>query len=185
MSPLTDARATQARADEVPSPLVTEERLFQALHAAPNGLSTREAERRLLVHGPNELVRRGGRRWLHEVVTQLVHPLALLLWAASVLAWAAGTPILSAAIVGVVLLNAAFALVQEHQAERAVEALAAYLPAQVGVIRDGRRQVVDARVVVPGDVLLLEEGDGVPADARVSRAACRSTSRRLPASRSP
>ncbi len=151
----------------MPDPLAGEELLFAALRASRNGLSAREAERRLFVYGPNEIVRRGGRRWLHEVFVQLVHPLALLLWAAAVLAWLAGTAVLTGAIVAVVLLNAGFALLQERQAERAVEALAAYLPAQVAVLREGGRQVVDASAVVLGDILLLEEGDRVPADARI------------------
>jgi P-type E1-E2 ATPase len=99
----------------------------------------------------------------------------LLLWAAAALAYMAGTPILGAAIVAVVLLNAAFAVMQERQAERAVEALAAFLPDQVAVLRDGSRRLVDARQLVPGDVVLLQEGERVPADARVIDDACRST----------
>jgi magnesium-transporting ATPase (P-type) len=74
---------------------------------------------------------------------------------------------LAGAIVAVILLNAVFALLQERQAERAVEALAAFLPDQVAVLRDGHRQLVEARLLVPGDVILLDEGDRVPADARL------------------
>jgi calcium-translocating P-type ATPase len=150
-----------------PNPLEPEERLFRELRSRPEGLSGREVERRLIHYGANEIVRRGGRPWWREVVTQLTHPLALLLWAASLLAWFAGTPALSAAIIAVILLNAAFALLQERQAERAVEALAAVLPDRVAVVRDGRRQLIDAYTLVPGDVVLLEEGDRVPADGRL------------------
>jgi calcium-translocating P-type ATPase len=150
-----------------PDPLEPEERLFRDLHSRPEGLSGREVERRLIHYGTNEIVRRGGSPWWREVVTQLTHPLALLLWGASLLAWFAGTPILSAAIVAVILLNAVFALLQERQAERAVEALAAFLPDLVAVVRDGRRQLIDAHTLVPGDVVLLEEGDRVPADGRL------------------
>ena len=74
---------------------------------------------------------------------------------------------LGAAIVAVIVLNAVFAFAQERQAERAVEALARYLPQQATVRRDGERRVVDARELVPGDVLLLEEGDRISADARL------------------
>jgi len=77
------------------------------------------------------------------------------------------TGILAAAIVAVILLNAAFALLQERQAERAVEALAAFLPEQVAVVRDGGRRLIDVRDLVPGDVILLEEGDRVPADSHL------------------
>ena len=148
-------------------PLQPAEDLFADLRSRSDGLSSREVERRLTQYGPNEIVRRGRRRWLRDVTTQLTHPLALLLWAAGVLAWFAGTPILAGAIVGVIVVNALFALLQERQAERAVEALAAYLPDQVTVFREGRRRRIDARLLVPGDVVILTEGDRVPADARL------------------
>lgn len=150
-----------------PDPLEPEQRLLGDLHSRPEGLAAREVERRLTQYGRNEITRRGRRRWWHEVVPQLTHPLALLLWAACLLAWFAGTAVLAAAIVAVIVLNAVFALLQERQAERAVEALAAFLPDQVAALRDGRRQLVDAGELVPGDVIILEEGDRVPADARL------------------
>jgi hypothetical protein len=111
--------------------------LFRDLRASPAGLSGREAARRLAASGPNELTRRGGRRWPGELVRQFTHPLAVLLAVAAVLAWASGTPRLGVAIVAVILLNAAFSFAQEMQAERAVEALAAFLPERARVLRDG------------------------------------------------
>jgi magnesium-transporting ATPase (P-type) len=98
---------------------------------------------------------------------QLTHPLALLLWVAAALAVLAGLPVLSAAIVAVIGLNALFAFFQEQQAERAVEALKRYLPLQALVYRDGRRGLIDASRIVPGDVLVIEEGDRISADARL------------------
>ena len=74
---------------------------------------------------------------------------------------------MAVAIVIVIVINAAFAFAQEVQAERAVEALAEYLPPQAKVLRDGREQVIDAGGLVPGDVLKLTEGDRVSADARL------------------
>nr|PZN46553.1 MAG: magnesium-transporting ATPase [Actinomycetota bacterium] len=143
------------------------ELLLRDLRTSPNGLTSREAARRLLHYGPNELSRRGGRQWPREVVRQFTHPLALLLWAAAALAWAAGITSVAVAIVVVILLNAAFAFAQELQAERAVEALAGYLPVRAKVLRDGRPQEVPAAELVPGDVLLIEEGDRISADARL------------------
>jgi magnesium-transporting ATPase (P-type) len=75
----------------------------------------------------------------------------------AVLAWASGTPRLGIAIAAVVVLNAGFAFPQEMQAERAVEALAAFLPDRAWVLREGARWEVEARLLVPGDVLLIEE----------------------------
>ena len=141
--------------------------LYRDLRTSTEGLSAREAARRLLVYGSNTLVQRSGRRWPQELLSQFTQPLALLLAVAAVLAWFSGTPSLSAAVLAVIVLNAAFAFVQERQAERAVSALAAFLPPTARVIRDGRRQQVPAADLVPGDVLVLAEGDGVSADARL------------------
>jgi len=78
----------------------------------------------------------------------VTHPLALLLWAAGLLAFIVGTPTLGWAILAVIALNALFAFAQERKAVRAVEALRAYLPEQARVMRDGREQVVPARELV-------------------------------------
>jgi magnesium-transporting ATPase (P-type) len=141
--------------------------LLRDLRASRGGLSSRESQRRLVVHGPNALRRRGGRRWPSELTRQFTHPLALLLWVAAALAAAAGILPVAIAIVVVIVLNAVFAFFQELQAERAVEALQEYLPPHAEVLRDGARQTVEASQLVPGDVLILEEGDRVSADARL------------------
>jgi calcium-translocating P-type ATPase len=143
------------------------DRLLRDLRSRREGLNGREAARRLVVSGPNELARRQAPRWWRELGRQLVHPLALLLMVAAVLAWLSGVPSLSVAIAVVVLVNAVFAFVQERHAENAVEALSAYLPQTACVLRDGRRTQIDARELVPGDVILVSEGDRVSADARM------------------
>jgi magnesium-transporting ATPase (P-type) len=99
--------------------------LFRDLRSSPEGLSAREADRRLLVYGPNELSRRGRRRWPGELAGQFTHPLAVLLAAAAVLASVNGTLALGAAVLAVIVINAVFAFFQELHAEHAVEALAA------------------------------------------------------------
>lgn len=143
------------------------DRLFRDLRTAPDGLTDREAQRRLEAYGPNELTRRRGNGWVGELMRQLTHPLALLLWLAAVLAAVGGTGVLAAAIVVVILLNAGLAFVQERQAERAVEALAAYLPVQATVVRDGVSKSVEARSLVPGDVVVVAEGNRISADVRL------------------
>jgi calcium-translocating P-type ATPase len=142
-------------------------RLLRDLGSSPTGLSEREAAHRLEQYGPNELRTSTARTWPKALAKQFTHPLALLLLLAAVLAVVAGTANLAWAIVAVVLLNALFAFVQERQAGRAVEALGRYLPPHAKVRRDGVPISVDAVNVVPGDVLLLAEGDRVPADARL------------------
>jgi calcium-translocating P-type ATPase len=131
------------------------------------GLSSREAERRMVQYGRNEISRGERQRWVTEFVRQLVHPLALLLWAAAMLSLASGSQALAIAIVVVILLNAVLAYVQELQAERATEALKRLLPQRARVRRDGSECEVDATALVPGDVVLLAEGDRLSADVRL------------------
>lgn len=151
-------------------PAVTQRPPWQLVHgrvSTKRGLSSREAARRLQVYGPNELPTAAGRHWLRSLVRQFTHPLALLLWLAAGLAALSESVVLAVAIVGVVVLNAVLAFVQEQHAARAVEALSAYLPQRAWVLRGGHRIQVLARELVPGDVLFVEEGDRIPADARV------------------
>ncbi|MCX5381435.1 cation-transporting P-type ATPase [Streptomyces sp. NBC_00091] len=162
------AAAPNLTPDTAPDPLEPLPLLRRELHTGPLGLSSREAARRLAVYGPNEVRRTPRTSVLRELLRQLVHPLALLLWAAAALAFIAAIEVLGWAIVAVILVNAGFALVQERQAERAVETLASYLPARAQVIRDGQPQHVPARDLVPGDLIALDEGDRVPADARLT-----------------
>jgi calcium-translocating P-type ATPase len=156
-----------AQSDPPVDPTERVELLLRDLRTRREGLSAREAERRLIAFGPNELRRRTQRSRLRELAAQFTHPLALLLWAASVLALVAGIPALAAAIVAVIIVNAIFAFVQEVQAERAVEALQEYLAPHANVRRNGDRATIDATTLVPGDVILLAEGDHVSADARL------------------
>lgn len=159
--------------------------LFRDLRTSRAGLTSREAAGRQLAYGPNTLTRAGGRRWPGELLT-----LAILLALAAVLAWVGGTPALSIAVVAVILLNAGFAFVQEMQAERAVEALAAFLPPTARVVRDRVRSDIEAKDLVPGDVLIVAEGDRVCADARIIEGTVTLdlsslTGESLPVSRSP
>jgi calcium-translocating P-type ATPase len=162
---VTDVAPVAERPDFEPTQRVG--LLLRDLRTSPDGLSGREAARRLVVYGPNELRRRAGRRWPRELAAQFTHPLALLLWAAAALATIAGIVPVAIAIVVVIVLNAAFAFAQETQAERAVEALQAFLPSHAGVLRHGERQVVEAGALVPGDILVIDEGDRISADARL------------------
>ncbi len=118
-------------------------------------------------YGPNEIRRREGPGRLRALAQQFTHPLALLLWAAAVLALLAGIAALAGAIVVVIVLNALFAFAQEVQAERATEALQRMLPPRVRVLRAGRVSDLDASTLVPGDVMLVAEGERLCADARI------------------
>jgi magnesium-transporting ATPase (P-type) len=113
------------------------------------------------------LQRRAGPQWPQALARQLTHPLALLLWLAAGLLVIVGSHVVATAVVLIIMLNAAFSFVQELQAERAVEALAKYLPQRAKVERDGVVTEMDASQLVPGDVVVIEEGDRVAADIRL------------------
>ncbi|MFD3811166.1 cation-translocating P-type ATPase [Rhodococcus sp. NPDC058639] len=151
----------------VTDPQESLDRLLRDLRTHTEGLSTREAERRLTQVGANDLVRQKGEPAWRELFRQLVHPLALLLWVAALLAWISDSGPLAVAIVVVIFLNAGFAFVQERHAEQAVEALSAYLPPHARVVRDGQETQVEAHLLVPGDVVVVSEGDRISADARL------------------
>jgi calcium-translocating P-type ATPase len=163
LNPMAQTTVTPAPVDERRPPM----ELFRNLRTTAEGLGAREAARRLTVYGPNELSRRHTRRWPAELLAQFTQPLAVLLMVAAGLAWLGGTPALAVAVVVVILLNAGFAFAQEMQAERAVEALATFLPATARALRDGVLTEVPARELVPGDVVVLAEGDRISADARL------------------
>ncbi|MGZ4268327.1 MAG: cation-translocating P-type ATPase [Solirubrobacteraceae bacterium] len=154
-------------APDAVDPEARPEVLFDRLGTRRAGLSPREAQRRLQQYGPNRIERRVGPSALRDLAAQFTHPLALLLWVAALLAFVTGTVALAAAIVAVIVLNAVFAFAQERQAERATEALSQFLPPHARVRRDGEVVDVDATMLVPGDMLLVGEGDRLSADARL------------------
>ena len=115
---------------------------------------------------------------LRGLIRHFTHFLALLLWIASGLAFAAdfmkpgeGMATLGWAILGVIIINAVFAFFQEYKAERAVQALHRLLPDKAWVMRGGQPLELSRSDIVPGDILILEEGERIPADARLLEAA--------------
>jgi potassium/sodium efflux P-type ATPase len=143
------------------------EAVYESLETTINGLADREAKQRLSQFGANELPIAIQRPLWLKFTDQLTHFMALLLWVAGILAFVSGTPALGWAIWAVILINALFSFWQEFQAERALSALNKVLPMQVKVYRDGTLQQILARELVRGDVMQLEEGDRISADARL------------------
>lgn len=145
--------------------------LAEALRAVESnengGLSVEEAQRRQERFGPNALPEPAHRSRLAVFLGQFKSPLVYLLLAAAGVALALGHVSDSAVIFTVVLLNAIIGAFQEGRAERSLEALRKLSTHRARVVRDGAEQVVEARDLVVGDVLVLEAGDGVSADARL------------------
>jgi magnesium-transporting ATPase (P-type) len=132
------------------------------------GLRTGEAERRLLRFGPNVLPRLERRSALVRLALQFHHPLVYVLIAAAAVTVALGQFVDAGVIAGVVLANALIGFIQESRAEHALEALAAMIGSHARVVRDGRRQRISSAELVPGDLLIVEAGDIVGADVRLT-----------------
>lgn len=142
---------------------------------ARTGLSAAEAQRRLVNSGPNEITREPEKPPWRLLVSQFSSPVVLLLLAASVLAASLGEVADAIAIGSIVIINALVGFFQEYRAEHAVLALRSMTAPRARVVRDGRMQVISAADVVPGDLLALEGGDIVAADARLVEANVLST----------
>jgi P-type Ca2+ transporter type 2C len=141
--------------------------VYTDLETSPEGLTSGEAELRLHLYGPNALPDPPSVPVWRKAFQHLFHPMALVLWGAGLLALVVGHPTLPWAIWFVVAINAAFSFWQEHQAEQAILALSHLLPSYTRLIREGQELLLPTNDLVPGDVLILEQGNNIPADARI------------------
>lgn len=153
------------------------EEVLKRLESSEGGLSPNETQRRLAQYGRNVLSEPDRFLLLRGLVRHFTHFLALLLWIAAGLSFAAefmrpgeGMATLGGAILGVIVINAGFAFFQEYKAERAVQVLHRLLPDKAWVRRSGQLIECVRSEIVPGDVLILEEGERIPADARLIEA---------------
>ncbi len=158
LTDLTDPHATPA------------EELLDHLDADDGGLSSQEAESRLEDVGPNKLPEEERPGIFVRVFQHFNDPLIYLLLAAAVVTAVTGHWIDTWVILAVVVVNAVIGLVQEGQAESALEGIREMLSAEANVRRDGEWTEIPAEEVVPGDLVRLSSGDRVPADARVLEA---------------
>jgi magnesium-transporting ATPase (P-type) len=141
--------------------------VYKELDSSPAGLPDDEAEARLGLYGPNRLEELPRPQYRRQFTEHLLHTMAIILWAAGLLAILAGDLPLGIFIWIVVLVNALFSFWQEYQAERKMDALRSLLPSYARVMRNATAKQIPTDQVVPGDVLILAEGDHIPADARV------------------
>lgn len=148
--------------------------VFGLLRSRPGGLTAIEADERRREVGSNRLQAPSRWRWLQGLIKQFVNFFSILLDIAALICFVAdalqpgeGMGLLGWALLGVSVLNALFAFAQEMRAERAMEELRKFLPQGVRVRRNGTEQEVRAEELVPGDILLVGEGDRIAADARL------------------
>ena len=153
---------------------LSHDEVFSSLLSTPQGITTEEATRRRGEYGLNEIHEVHVRSMTSRLAAQFTHFLALLLWFAAALCFLSeylhpgeGLLRLGIAILAVIFINAIFTFIQEYRTEKAIEELRKMLPFRVAVIRNGTEVELDAAEIVPGDLIVLREGDKVPADARV------------------
>jgi Ca2+-transporting ATPase len=150
------------------------QKVLESLNATEAGLSTEEAERRLEKFGPNELVEKEGVSTLQIFLGQFKDVFVIMLIIAMIISLviavtsAEGEEYVDAATIGaIVVLNAIVGFVQEYRSEKAMEAMKQLTAPKARVLRDGTEKVIPSREIVPGDIVLLEAGDRIPADARL------------------
>ena len=140
------------------------------------GLSRAEAQRRFDQYGPNQLKSAPETPWWKRLVEQFENFLVIILLVATVISMAewllqdpreTALPYEAIVILAIVVLNALLGFIQESRAEKSVRALMALAAPEATVVRDGERQRIATHEIVPGDILMVEAGDKVPADARV------------------
>ncbi len=136
---------------------------------ATRGLDTFDLEHRHASFGPNQLTTKKGKGPLGLFFLQFHQPLVYILLAAALITFALQEWVDSGVIFGVVLINAIVGFIQESRALKAIEALARSMEGSATVVRAGKKSVIPSSGVVPGDLVLLQSGDKVPADLRLLR----------------
>ena len=141
--------------------------LTKRLGTTPQGLSSAEAHERLHQYGPNSLTKESRLAPLWEFLRFFSNPLVIILLIAGVISFLTGDPVDASIIIAIVLLSVLLNFFQEFQARHAVEKLRNQVAATAEVQRDGQAQELPTSVLVPGDIITLNAGDLVPADARL------------------
>lgn len=145
----------------------TNYQIFQEFGVSPLfGLSSKESSERLKKFGQNTLHAKET-KLIHIILRQFSSPFVYLLLGASLITLILGEYIDSAMILFFVLLNASLGFFQEYKSENTFKLLKQYIVSRAQVLRDGKETFIDSKEVVPGDILILEEGDIVCADARI------------------
>ena len=146
--------------------------VFDDLKTSENGLSSEEAKLRLKKYGYNKLTEKRQIPLIHKFIEHLKDLFGILLLVAAVLSYISNptNPELALIILAVVFVNIFVSIFQESRAEKAMETLKSWMPEYAKVFRDGEVKKILVREIVPGDVIFLEEGDRVPADARLIEA---------------
>jgi len=146
---------------------ISSEEIMETLKTRQQGLTKEEVERRLQEFGFNELKERKKVTALQIFLGQFKDIFIIMLLIATAISFLIGETFDAATIAAIVVLNSVVGFVQEYRAERAMEAMKKLTAPKARILRDGVEAVIPAREVVPGDIVLLEAGDRIPADGRL------------------
>ncbi|MDD2431814.1 MAG: cation-translocating P-type ATPase [Firmicutes bacterium] len=145
----------------------SKEEVFEELSVGLDGLSNEEALKRQEQYGLNKLEQKAGRSVFQKILAQFSDFLIIILIFAAIISGLMGETINAILILAIVIMNAIFGLVQEAKADKALEALAKMSSPKAKVIRNGNREFILSNKLVPGDIVVLETGDSIPADLRL------------------
>ncbi|MCE9662570.1 HAD-IC family P-type ATPase [Halomonas sp. M5N1S17] len=143
---------------------------LERVKGSREGLPDDVARERLNEYGPNKLKQQQGRPWWKRLLEQFNNILMLILIVAAVASLGLGQTLDALAILGVVIIIALIGFIQEGKAEQALESIRDMLSPQANVLRGGKRRTIDAEELVPGDIVMVESGDRIPADLRLIEA---------------
>jgi len=146
---------------------LTLEKLYERLQTQPTGLTSQEADNRQKQYGENEIKQGKQINPLKIFFAQFHNFVVYILLVALTISFALGESIDAVVIATIIVLNSVFGFVQEFKAEKSIEALKKMASLRANVVRDGKEKNIDAKDLVPGDVVKLQTGDKAPADARL------------------
>jgi len=148
----------------------TVELSLKKLNSSHDGLTTKQEEQLRKIYGSNEIPEKKKKSLLSKIIESLIEPMPLILLVASIISLIIQEILDASVIMGVIIINSTISLIQDRKAEKEVEALKKMLALQCKVIRNGNVDVIATLFIVPGDIILFESGDIIPADSRIIEA---------------
>ncbi|MDG6229416.1 MAG: cation-transporting P-type ATPase [Candidatus Thermoplasmatota archaeon] len=146
---------------------ISAEEAIEKLGSSRNGLTSSKEEERRKTYGFNEIPEKKKKNLVIKIIESLIEPMPIILIIAAIISAFISDLLDSIVIMGVVIINTIISLIQDHKAEKELEALKKMLSPQCKVIRNGSIDVIASRFIIPGDIIVFESGDIISADARI------------------
>lgn len=146
------------------------EQIYEEFQSTPAGLTTAQAMKQQKIHGQNTIKTKKRRPIIFQILSEFTDLMTIILIVATALAYAFGRSSDAIIIFLVVILNVFVSFIQKYKAEKAIEALKSLISPHTNVLRDGAIVHIEVANIVPGDIIIINEGDRIPADARLIEA---------------